>query len=278
MVNDLKAARTVALYVLQYLAMGSVTALAAVLTGYGLACAFGAAPWLSLEMRFGETLVPQAGMLVQLAVTLLTLSLLFYLPTNARVLALEHSHRSFHMNMRDVARAYAAAHKADREGVFTLPSEFDSIRDRIAFLRSHPELDMLQGEVMELAAQMSHVSRELAKTYSDDNVARARDFLIQRQEDIAEFEDRVRLAKSMTEDLTRWHRRVALEEEVAQSQLDQLRAELADILPELAQPIPQDRTSGASATAPAAPDLNDEPDLYAEDDRIVALLARRATP
>ncbi|WP_050930518.1 hypothetical protein [Aestuariivita boseongensis] len=265
----------VALYLLQRLSIAIIAVTALSLAGYSIACAIGAAPWLTLDVQFGSYRLDQAGIYVQLALTLFAATLLFYLPSHARMMALETSHRSFHMNMRDVARAYAAAHKADREGVFTLSSEFDSILDRIAFLRAHPDLDDLEPEIMELAAQMSHVSRELARTYSDSNVNRARDFLIQRQEDIAEFEDRVRLAKSVADELTRWRTRVELEESVAQSQLDQLRRDLAEILLELApEPVAVAVTKPAPRPGPA--DINDEPDLYAEDDRIVALLARRA--
>ncbi|WP_290559820.1 DNA repair protein [Aestuariivita sp.] len=283
--NDtLRATWAVVVYLLQRLAVFIIALTALGLAGYVLACGLGLAPWLSLELRFGPYLVQEAGIAVQLAVTFMALTLLFYLPSHTRMMALETSHRNFHMTMRDVARAYAAAHQEDREGAFTLSSEFDSIRDRIAFLRAHPDLDTLEPEVMELAAQMSHISRELARTYSQNNVARARDFLVQRQEDIAEFEDRVRLAKSVAEELTRWNRRVELEESVARSQLEQLRIELADILPELiAEPEPTApateriaRDDPGDHPRPAPPDLNDEADLYAEDGRIVALLARRA--
>jgi len=288
MSDTVRATWTVATYFLQRLSIAIITVAALGLSGYTLACAFGAAPWLDLSLNFGTYTLANAGIITQVAITILALTLLFYLPSHARMMALETSHRSFHMSMRDVARAYAASHQADREGAFTLSSEFDSIRDRIAFLRQHPDLDELESDVMELAAQMSHISRELARTYSKTNVERARDFLIARQEDIAEFEDRVRMAKSVAEDLNRWRRRIELEESVAQSQIEQLRSELADILPELMeQPAKGDQTpEGAetddreTAQTPSAKtqaqDLNDEPDLYAEDDRIVALLARRA--
>ena len=64
--------------------------------------------------------------------------------------------------MWDVAQAYQAAHAADRDGVFNLPSEFDSVRERIEHLRRHPDLGRLKPEILELAAQISHESRELA--------------------------------------------------------------------------------------------------------------------
>lgn len=279
MSDTLRATWTVASYFLQRLSIAIITVAALGMAAYTIACAFGVAPWLDVSLNFGTYILADAGIFVQISITVLALTLLFYLPSHARMMALETSHRSFHVNMRDVARAYAASHQADREGVFTLSSEFDSIRDRIAFLRRHPDLDALETDVMELAAQMSHVSRELAHTYSDTNVQRARDFLISRQEDIAEFEDRVRLAKNVAEELTRWRTRVELEESIAQSQMDQLRRELEDILPELAeQPEPEKAPeTDVPAVETPAQDLNDEPDLYAEDDRIVALLARRAT-
>jgi hypothetical protein len=297
--NTVRATWVVVQFLMQHFALGAIVLFALGLSGYSLLCAFGEAPWLYLPLQFGQTFVPDAGMAVQLGFTALALAMCFYLPMHGRILRLETSHRSFQMGMRDVARAYAAAHRADREGVFTLSSEFDSIRERIAFLRSHPDLDMLEPDVMELAAQMSHVSGELARTYSDANIARARDFLTQRQEEIADFEDRVRMAKSVAEDLQRWNSRVELEESVARSQLDQLRAELEDILPELRRgmtdPVSEalDRidagasedgadaeaaqiASAARAQAGTPPDINDESQLYADDDRIVALLARRA--
>ncbi|MFC2968339.1 hypothetical protein [Acidimangrovimonas pyrenivorans] len=71
------------------------------------------------------------------------------------------------------ARALARAHGGDREGVFALSSEFDSMRERLTHLRKHPDLSGLEPELLELAAQMSHLSRDLARVYSDEKVARA---------------------------------------------------------------------------------------------------------
>jgi hypothetical protein len=118
--------------------------------------------------------------------------------------------------------------------------------------------------VIELAAQMSHVSRELAQVYSDGNVARARDFLIQRQADVARFEERVAQAKTVMGDLGDWRRRVEAGEAAARAELAVLRAELDAILPENL-PAPQ----------PAAP--LEEDDLHGDDGHIVALLSRRAS-
>jgi len=54
------------------------------------------------------------------------------------------------------------------------------VKERTAFLRSHLELNHLEPEDLELAAQMSRVSHDLAETYSDDRGDRAQAFLAQR--------------------------------------------------------------------------------------------------
>lgn len=263
MTHPVRSAATVALYLFQWLSILVIALFALGLAAYAVACAFGAAVWLNLPLAVGGQIWPQAGMAVQLGLTALALALLVYLPAHGRIMALETSHRSFHVGMRDVARAYAAAHSADREGVFTLQSEFDSIRERIAFLRAHPDLERLEPGVIELAAQMSHVSRELAQIYSDANVARARDFLIQRQADVARFEERVAQAKTVLSDLDAWRRRVEAGEAAALDELAALRADLDAILPE--------------RPATPAPAPGEEDELHGDDGHIVALLSRRAS-
>lgn len=217
----------------QRLALVAIVVAAFGLTAFSLAAACGVLPWISVAVEFGTVTLPHAGMTLQLGATGLALALCFFLPANQRILALEHAHRSFHMGMQDVRHAYAAAHAEDRSGPFTLASEFDSVRARIAFLRAHPDLRDLEPGVLELAAQMSHVSRELAQIYSDRNVARARDFLMQRQQDIDTFQDRLAEAKAVAAELKRWQSRIETEEATARSELDWLRGELADILPDL---------------------------------------------
>lgn len=284
MVQTLASAFTLLRDLLQRLAYLSLVAVTLSLLGYALACTLGLAPWLSMDLRFGDHLLPDAGMIVQLSLTLLALLLCFFLPTNARIMALETSHRRFHIGMQDVARAYAVAHAADRSGVFTLSSEFDSIRERIAFLRDHPDLSELESSVLEIAAQMSHLSRELAQVYSDRNVSRARDFLIQRQQEIDDFNTRLDHAKSVATEMRGWLNRVEMDESVAEAQLARLCDDLAGILPELGQAEPG-QTEPARTDADADPDATPhrrtarpdwEDDLQQDDGRIVALLARRA--
>lgn len=239
------------------------------LIGYTLACFLGLAEWLSLSLTFGETVFEDAGMTVQFAVSVLVFGLMFFLPTNARILALETSHRRFHIGMEDVSRAYRLAHAEDRAGAFNLQSEFDSIRQRMAFLRDHPDLTDLEPSVLEVAAQMSHISRELARIYSEGNVSRARDFLMQRQNEIEEFNSRIDTAKSIASEMRQWTSRIEMEESMAQSQLARLREELAEIMPEFLTPEPDPDT-------PADAAADTDTTIHALVDDIVALDSRRA--
>lgn len=195
--------------------------------------AFGALPWIELSLRWNGVTIPQAGMYVQISLTFLALGLCFFLPSNRRIIALENSHRQFSIGMEDVSRAYGAVHAADRGQAFRISSEFDGVRERLAYLRDHPDLSGLEPGVLEVAAQMSHVSKELAEVYSDDRVARARNFLEQRQFELEQFNTRLDQAKIVSSELKHWHHEIELEESVAAAQLGRLRDELKDVLPEL---------------------------------------------
>ena len=207
--------------------------LALVLSATTLLSATGYWPWLDLDLRVGGQPVENAGMYVQIGGTVLAVMLMFFLPSNRRIIALENSHRAFHMGIEDVARAYHHAHAADRNSTFQLSAEFDAMRERLAYLRDHPDLGAMEPEILEMAAQMSFVSRELATTYSDDNVKRARDFLRQRQHEVERFTERLNEAKVIHQELKHWLTQVELEESVAASQLERLRDELFVVLPEM---------------------------------------------
>ncbi|MDU8911244.1 DNA repair protein [Aestuariicoccus sp. MJ-SS9] len=276
MFSTFRSAAALMQMILQQVAIAAVALSALALTGYALACAAGEADWLVLPLQFGDIVVPQAGIAVQLGITGLFVLLCFFLPMNARVMALENSHRRFHIGMQDVARAYAAAHAADREGVFSMSSEFDSIRERIAFLRDHPDLTELETPILEVAAQMSHISRELAQVYSDRNVARARDFLIARQQEIEDFNARLDNAKGVLSEMRPWLDRIEIDEQVARAQLDRLCDALAEVLPEI---LPDEAEPPERAAEPAAaPHYGPEEldDIAENDPQIVKLLARRA--
>jgi len=162
------------------------------------------------------------------------LVLLFYLPANNRILALEAARRDFDIRMEDVARAYFIAHRSDREGVFTLSSEYDAVKERMIHLNTHPDLDSLQPDVLEVAAKMSRISEDLAKTYSDEAVERAREFLSQRQKDMDALQKRLEHARAVVFELRQWNEAVEMDEAMAKSQMDQLRDQIFELFPEVA--------------------------------------------
>lgn len=220
-------------YLLQRLALAVFAAGALGLLGATGMAALGYWPWVELRVDVDGQPVENAGMYLQLALTVLAVGLCFFLPSNRRIMQLENSHRRFSIGMEDVARAYAAVHAADRAETFRLSSEFDAVRERLAYLRDHPDLSTLEPALLEVAAQMSHLSRELADVYADEKISRARTFLKERQQEIALFNARLDQAKRISTDLKHWVHEVELEESVAAAQLDRLRAEMQEILPEL---------------------------------------------
>ncbi|WP_166415477.1 DNA repair protein [Cochlodiniinecator piscidefendens] len=210
-----------------------IIAAATVLVILSILSAFSVLPWLTLPMTFGNTTYEMAGVLVQVLVTLLFISLCFYLPANLRILKLERAHHDFQLRTEDVARAYQISHQADRDGVFRIGGEFDEIRDRINFQRTHPDLAKLEPEVLELAAQMSHQSKELAEIYATEKVERARLFLTQRQQEVEKIEASIKMAKQTIGDMRRWLLQVETDETIAERQLDQLEEDLLELLPQL---------------------------------------------
>jgi hypothetical protein len=226
--------------VAQILAQGLFITLAIILTLCSILAVFGWLPWPQIALSFGDEPVATAGMWLQLGVTAVSLLLLFYLPANTRMSRLERSHRSFAVGIEDVAHAYRRAHAADRAGVFSLSGEFDAIRARMEHLREHPDLQHLEPELLQLAAQMSHETRELARAYSDDKVARAKMFLRQRQEEVQSLTDRIEVARRTCDELRRWMQDIDTEERIAQVQLRRLEADLKEILPTLGYDIELD--------------------------------------
>lgn len=216
--------------------------------GYTAASAFGYAPWLIFTATVGNIAYPQAGMITQIVVTIILASLFFFMPSAGRIMSLERSHRNFRLSMEDVARAYHVCHTADRSGIFTMSSEFDAVRERLAHLRDHPDLDSLEPSVLELAAQMSHQSRELADIYNDEKVARAKTFLHQRQHEAERQQTLIVEAHHSIRDIRKWSQQVELEESVVASQLSQLQEQLEATLPALGYTLGKE-----SATVVALP-------------------------
>ncbi len=231
--KQLRAVGYLIQFLMQRLALLVFVLGAVVLLGATIMAALGQWSWISLSLQYQGAPVENAGMYVQIGLTVLAVSICFFLPSNSRIMQLENSHRRFSIGMNDVAQAYAAVHAADRAATFKLSSEFDAVRERLAYLRDHPDLSTLEPSLLEVAAQMSHISRELATVYSDDKIKRARDFLQQRQQEVELFNERLDQAKGISTDLKHWLHEVELEESVAAAQLDRLRAEMREIMPEL---------------------------------------------
>ncbi|MXQ07724.1 DNA repair protein [Alphaproteobacteria bacterium GH1-50] len=238
--------------VLQAMSMALVAALALGLTLSFVLSTAGILPGLTATLTLSDGTALAAGPALHGAAALVALLLVAYMPANWRMRALETSHRSFRMGQDDVIRAYRAAHAADRAGAFKLGSEYDAVRERMEHLANHPDLGHLEPGILELAAQMSQTSQDLARKYSDETVARARAFLTERQTEAERMQERIETALAASRDIRRWHDRVALDEDVAQSRLNVLIAELDEVLPEI----------GLAPTAPAT-----RPDVIRLSDR-----------
>jgi len=235
----------------QTAAMAAIAILAGLMGGLTLMSLAGLSPWIRLDADYGGVPLPWAGMALQIGFTLFCVGLCFFLPASRRILKLEASHRAFHMNMEDVARAYRVSHAADRSGLFKAASEFDSVRERINQLRTHPDLGALEPAVMEVAAQMSHESRELARIYSADKVARARGFLRARQEEAARMYDTIKMARDKCDQLRNWLLEVQTEEALVKRHLSRLEADLLELLPQLGfDTLIEDRGRGDDTVIP----------------------------
>lgn len=198
-----------------------------------LGAAVGWLPWIAMDAHYGSTEITGAGALLQSGLTALAITLAFFLPAQGRIMRLEHSHRTFSTSMDDIVRAYRISHETDRANVFKIGSEFDSVRERIKHLREHPDLGHLEPEILELAAQMSHTSRDIAEVYSQEKVDRAKLFLRQRQQEIEHFLENLALAKKTIADLKHWMLQIETEEGLVDSQITALEHDLLELLPQL---------------------------------------------
>lgn len=253
MSSELRAALHLAQEYAQQMFEGLVILIALGLVAASVAAGIGALPWPEITLSYGDQPIPNAGMWAQLALTVLAVALTFYLPANARMARLERSHRSFAMGMQDVAQAYHIAHAADRAGAFALSGEFDAMRARLEHLRNHPDFGHLEPELLQLAAQMSHESRDLARSYSDEKVNRAKLFLKQRQEEAHQLTDRLAAARRTCDELRRWLADIEAEERTALQQIRRLEADLKEILPTLGYDFDHSEPSDANVVALSIP-------------------------
>lgn len=217
----------------QMLALFALGIVAVTLLVVTVLSAVGVLPWLEFAATFGDVTYIHAGRATQVFVTGVLVVLFFFIPSTARMMALERDHRTFAISMDDVARAYHLCHTADRAGAFSLSSEFDAVRERLTVLRDHPDLRELESDVLTVAAQMSHQARRLADVYSDDKVKRAKEFLRHRQQEAETQQARIVEALHACREIRKWAQQVELEESVVASQLAQLDEQLQEALPAL---------------------------------------------
>lgn len=235
--ESVKLVARVFVVVMQRLSLVLFAALALgllVLTGLAV---FGVLPWITLPLEWNGTAIPAAGIYAQVGLMVLALGICFFLPSHWRMMRLEDSHRRFELGIDDIARAYHAAHAADRDGLFRTHDAFQDMHDRMMYMRDHPDFGTLEPELLELAAKMSHISRDLAEAYSDDRVQRARSFLKERQFEVDRFNDRLAHAKAIHSEFSNWITRIELDENVARTQMERLLDELETMLPEFNKPI-----------------------------------------
>ena len=236
--NDFKSMMRVCIALMQRLSLILFAALALGLIVTTALATLGAVPWVTLPLEWNGAAIPAAGLYAQVGLTVFALSLCFFLPANWRMMRLEDSHRRFELGVNDITRAYHAAHAADRDGLFRTKDAFDDMRDRVSFMRDHPDLGHLEPEILDLAAKMSHISRDLADAYCDDRVSRARSFLKERQYEVDRFNDRLAHARAIHSEFSNWITRIELDENVARAQMERLLDELETLLPELNKPTP----------------------------------------
>ncbi|MEM9970643.1 MAG: DNA repair protein [Pseudomonadota bacterium] len=210
--------------------MAALAVTGVVLVIVTLLSATGVLPWLELSAQFGSGTWSGAGMALQIGATAVVVLMSVFIPSNVRVLRLENSHREFRLAMEDILQAYELAHAGDRAAAFSMTSEFDSVRERYEYLRAHPDLEALDGELLTVAAQMSHQSRDLARVYSDDKIARVRDGLEKRRADAEALEARIQSAHAGVRDIRRMLDDVEIEESAIDAQIRRLQAEVTDLI------------------------------------------------
>jgi hypothetical protein len=177
-------------------------------------------PVLTVTLADGTTL--NALIYASYAMSLLGIIIAALIPGSKRVLALEQSHRDFKISLDDVGQAFNIVFAADRNGMFKLQHEFDSVRERLEFLQSYPDLKNQEPEILTLAAQMSYQSRYLAQAFSTETVSRAEDFLRQRTYELQRGEQRIEDAQKILQRVRSEASSLALSEQVQDSQMTRI--------------------------------------------------------
>ena len=90
---------------------------------------------------------------------------------------------------------------------------------------------------------MSQQSHRLAEIYNDQRVARAKDFLAQRQKEVEDQQARIAEALKVCREIMRWNSQVELGEAMVASQLQQLDEQLQSVLPALGYSFDADHSA-----------------------------------
>ncbi len=186
--------------------------------------------WPIVNVTLADGTVHNAFLYIAFFVSLNGIVIFALVPGSRRVLKLEQTHRDFRMNNDDVERAYKSVHEEDRKGTFKLPGEFEGVRERFEFLKSKSDLRDFEPEILLLAAQMSYHSRELARAFNTESVTRAEDFLKQRRYELDRGEEQISSALTTLERVKREARTLALAEQVQDSQMSRIVAEISEEL------------------------------------------------
>ena len=197
---------------------------------YPILAALGMLEWVKIPIIYGGTEY-DIGAHVSIALALVFIALCAIVPSSARVLKLEVSHRDFRITMDDVKESFKQVFEEDRRGIFTLPGEFDGVRERMDTLLADPTLGDHDRNILVLAAQMGQASKELAEAFSEENVQRARESLEHRLQDIKQAEELIEKADTVSQELQGKLQSIQMQEgaqqEVAQQLIDELETILA---------------------------------------------------
>lgn len=214
-------------------AVNTVIFFAAIFCVAAVLDATGQLPWQRLTQPLDAYLERDGGIALQISISLFLILAALLLSTLTRLARLERAQKNSALSMPDIAAAYRLSHIADRTGAFALADEFDQMRLRMDHLRTHPDLQYLQADLLQIAAQMSMQTRDLARIYSDENVKGATDFLRQRQLDVQALSDQLTIARTTCDELLACSNTVDTDDAQIRQQIERLEQQLKDILPSL---------------------------------------------
>ena len=216
-------------HILQTAAILVMAAMAFIASLATILAVFGILPWIEFSAQVGGATLPWAGAALQIGLTGILIALLGLAPMALRVSRLEATHRAFNLDIHDIARAYRAAHEADRAEMFNMASQHDAVLERMDYLNSLPRLEKIDEDLLRVASQMSAQSSDLAANFSDERLRRTRAALKQRLADARILQDRVQSAFATMREIRRLTSETDFEEAAAAAQLERLQQEMAVI-------------------------------------------------